>query len=181
MGKQQTPVKDGRNKLFSHLPFYFAKLLLLVCSAVCFQRCIWAKEDGAPAPAHSKPATRAGLPQEIKQQCLNWCSVVVTSNRRHQHLPCSWEWMWWDGQSIFCAKHFTDYHICCCPKQNIPLTSDDKIKPIQAPMPQISRQFTCYELSLLSSAMIFLTLITLADVLGRSMPLLGNTQAKECL
>lgn len=88
MENQQMPVKDRRNKLFSHLLFYFAKLLLLVCSATCFQWCLWTQGDGAPAPADSIPATRAGLPQDIKQWCLNWCSVAVASNRRHRHLPC---------------------------------------------------------------------------------------------
>lgn len=88
------------------MPFYFAKPLLLVCSATCFQPCIWTKGDGAP---HSISATGAGLPQAIKQWCLNRCSVGVTSNRRHQHLPCPWEGMGWNGPSI-CAKRFTNYH-----------------------------------------------------------------------
>lgn len=68
----------------------------------------------------------------------------------------------WGGMVNPSVQNTSQTITICCPRQNISLMSDDKIKPIQAPMPEIPSQFTCYKLSL-SAATIFLLLMSQGD------------------
>lgn len=76
-----------------------------------------------------------------------------TSDTRYQHLPCLWEQIWWDGQSISVQNSSQTVTTCCCPRQNLSLTSNENIQPIQAPWNHLKSQGSfpatnsaCYQL-----------------------------------
>lgn len=145
MENQKTPVKDRRKKVFSHFPFYFAKLLLLVCSATCFQWCLWTKGDGAPA--HSIPAHRAQLPQEIKQWCLNWCSNLKQETLASP-LPLGMNMVGWSTHLLCKTLHTLSLSAAAPGKTDIwwQKQTNKAWNPELVPLVQTQLVINCYDL-----------------------------------